>query len=80
MHGSVAGQAAAQLRHGGLGPRGPIIFGMINDEIVQHRFRAKQDILEREGRWSLAEVTALLHIISYGEPELTHRAFVYRVT
>ncbi|MCH8089044.1 MAG: hypothetical protein IH955_03410 [Chloroflexi bacterium] len=53
---------------------------MINDEIVQHQFRAKQDILEREGRWSLAEVTALLRIISYDEPELTHRVFVYRVT
>jgi len=61
-------------------PGGPIIFSMINDEIVQHRFRAKQDLLELEGRWSLVEVTALLQILPYEEPDITHRVFVYRVT
>ena len=61
-------------------PGGSIIFSMIDNEIVQPKFRAKQDLLELEGRWSLVEVTALLQILPYEEPDITHRVFVYRVT
>ena len=61
-------------------PGGAIIFSMITSEIVQHQFRAKQDLLERESRWSFVEVTAPFQSMPYDEPDITHRVFVYRVT
>ena len=61
-------------------PGGLVIFSMINDEIVQPEFRARQELIERDGCWSLVEQVGPFQTLPYGEPEITHKVFVYRVS
>ena len=47
---------------------------------AENGFREKQDELEAQGKWQLAERTEEFQPMPKGEPEVTHRVWVYRVT
>ena len=42
-------------------------------------FRRKQDELSRQGRWRLIEDTPYFQSLPYGEPDVSHKAYVYQV-
>ena len=60
-------------------PGGVIIFSMLHQDPVETRFRTKQEDLERRELWSLVEDTPYFQSLPYGEPEVSHKAYVYRV-
>ncbi len=60
-------------------PGGVIIFSMLHREPVESDFRRKQDDLERRGLWRLAEDTSYFQSLPYGEPDVSHKVYVYRV-
>lgn len=61
-------------------PGGHIIFSIRVDTDLEQRIRAKQDELERAGRWKLVETTAIYQSMPLGEPEVRNQTFVYQVT
>ncbi len=60
-------------------PGGVVIFSMLHQDPVETRFRTKQEDLERRELWSLVEDTPYFQSLPYGEPEVSHKAYVYRV-
>ena len=58
---------------------GVIIFSMLHREPVESEFKQKQEELERQGLWRLVADTAYFQSLPYGEPEVSHKAYVYRV-
>ena len=59
-------------------PGGVIIFSMLHQEPVESDFKRKQDDLSNQDRWRLVEETAYFQSLPYGEPEVSHKAYVYR--
>ena len=60
-------------------PGGTIIFSMLHQEPVETDFKQKQDELVRQGVWRLVEDTPYFQSLPYGEPDVSHKAYVYRV-
>ena len=60
-------------------PGGTIVFSMLHQEPVETEFRVKQDDLERRGLWRLIEEISPFQSLPYGEPDVSHKAYVYRV-
>ena len=60
-------------------PGGVIIFSMLHQEPVESDFKRKQDDLSNQDCWRLVEETAYFQSLPYGEPEVSHKAYVYRV-
>lgn len=60
-------------------PGGVIIFSMLHQEPVESDFRQRQEELERRDLWRLVEDTPYFQSLPYGEPEVSHKAYVYRV-
>ncbi len=60
-------------------PGGNVIFSMLHQEPVETDFRQKQDDLVRQGIWRLVEDTTYFQSLPYGEPDVSHKAYVYRV-
>ena len=60
-------------------PGGVIIFSMLHQEPVESDFRREQEELERRGIWRLVEDTPYFQSLPYGEPDVYHKAYVYRV-
>ncbi len=61
-------------------PGGHIVFSLRPDVYEGNGFREKQAELEAQGRWKLAEVTDEFQPMPKGEPEVTHRVWVYQVS
>ena len=61
------------------GPGGVIVFSMLHQQPVESDFKRKQDDLERRGLWRMVEDTPYFQSLPYGEPEVSHKAYVYRV-
>ena len=60
-------------------PGGHIIFALRSDLYETDGFREKQEALEQEGRWVLAEVGEPFQPLPKGEPDLLHQVWAYRV-
>ena len=60
-------------------PGGTIIFSMLHQEPVETDFKQKQDELVRQGIWRLVEDTPYFQSLPYGEPDVSHKAYVYKV-
>ena len=60
-------------------PGGIIIFSMLHQEPVESDFKRKQDDLARQTQWRLVEDTPYFQSLPYGEPDVSHKAYVYRV-
>jgi SAM-dependent methyltransferase len=60
-------------------PGGHIIFTLRSDLYETDGFKEKQEALEQEGRWVLAEVGEPFQPLPKGEPDLFHRVWAYRV-
>ena len=60
-------------------PGGVIIFSMLHQEPVESDFKRNQEDLEHQGLWRLVEDTPYFQSLPYGEPEVFHKAYVYRV-
>ena len=58
---------------------GVIIFSMLHQEPVESDFKRKQDDLARQDRWRLIKETPYFQSLPYGEPDVSHKAYVYRV-
>ena len=61
-------------------PGGHIVFSLRPDVYEGNGFREKQDDLVAQGKWKLAEMTDEFQPMPKGEPEVTHRVWVYQVT
>ena len=61
-------------------PNGHIVFSLRPDVYENNGFREKQDKLEAQGKWQLAERTGEFQPMPKGEPEVRHRVWAYRVT
>lgn len=61
-------------------PGGHMIFSIRVDGGVGEEFLARQDALEREGKWSALEATDAFQSMPVGEGHVLHRVFVYRVS
>jgi predicted TPR repeat methyltransferase len=60
-------------------PGGHIIFSVRADTYLEQGFKEKQDALETDGSWRLAEMTEPFQSLPLGEPEVRNRTFVYEV-
>ena len=60
-------------------PGGYIVFSLRPDVYRDSCFKQKQDSLEAEGKWKLAEVSEEFQPLPKGEPEVYHQVWVYRV-
>ena len=60
-------------------PGGAVIFSMLHQEPVETDFKQKQDELVRQGIWRLVEDTPYFQSLPYDEPDVSHKAYVYRV-
>ena len=60
-------------------PNGHIVFSLRPDVHENNGFRERQDELESQGKWQLVERTEEFRPMPKGEPEVTHRVWVYRV-
>ena len=60
-------------------PNGHIVFSLRPDVYEDNGFRERQDELESQGKWQLVERTEEFRPMPKGEPEVTHRVWVYRV-
>ena len=60
-------------------PGGYIAFSLRPDVYRDSGFKQKQDSLEAEGKWKLAEVSEEFQPLPKGEPEVYHQVWVYRV-
>ena len=61
-------------------PGAPLIFSIRVDGGVGDGFLARQDALERDGRWRLDEATPAFRSMSAPGHDVEHRVFVYRAT
>ena len=61
-------------------PGGHIAFSLRPDVYENNGFKERQAELESQGKWELAERTEEFQPMPKGEPEVTHRVWVYRVT
>ncbi len=61
-------------------PGGHIIFSVRADVYLNLGFREKQDILEREGKWRLAEMTETFRAMPLEDSQIFNRVFAYRVS
>ena len=61
-------------------PGGHVVFSLRPDVYEGNGFRARQDELEAQGKWKLVERTEEFHPMPKGEPEVTHRVWVYQVS
>ena len=61
-------------------PGGHIVFSLRPDVYEGNGFRERQDELEAQGKWQLAERTEEFKPMPKGEPEVRHRVWVYRVS
>jgi predicted TPR repeat methyltransferase len=61
-------------------PGGHIIFSVRADVYLNLGFREKQDILEREGKWRLAEMTEKFQAMPLEDSQIFNRVFAYRVS
>ena len=59
---------------------GYIAFSLRPDVYENNGFKERQAELESQGKWELAERTEEFQPMPKGEPEVTHRVWVYRVT
>ena len=60
-------------------PDGYIVLSLRPDVYRDSGFKQKQDSLEAEGKWKLAEVSEEFQPLPKGEPEVYHQVWVYRV-
>ena len=61
-------------------PGGYIVFSLRPDVYRESGFKEKQDALESEGKWKLAEVSEEFQPLPKGEPDVYHQVWVYQVT
>ena len=61
-------------------PGGYIAFTLRPDVYEGCGFKEKQEALEAEGKWKLAEVSERFQALPKGEPTLYHYVYVYEVT
>jgi SAM-dependent methyltransferase len=61
-------------------PGGYIVYTLRPDVYRDHGFKKKQDALEVEGKWMLAEVSEEFQTLPKGEPNTYHQVWVYQVT
>ena len=57
-------------------PDGYVIFSVRADA---QGFRERQDVLENNGKWKLVEETNPFVSLPLGEPDIKHKAFVYKI-
>jgi len=60
-------------------PGGYIVFSLRPDVYRESGFKEKQDALESEGKWKLAEVSEAFQLLPKGEPDVYHQVWVYQV-
>jgi len=60
-------------------PGGYIVFSLRPDVYRDSGFKEKQDALESEGKWKLAEVSEEFQPLPKGEPDVYHQVWVYQV-
>ena len=60
-------------------PGGYIVFTLRPDAYETHGFKGKQENLEAEGKWKLAEVSEKFQALPKGETDLYHHVWVYEV-
>ena len=60
-------------------PGGYIVFSLRPDVYRESGFKEKQDALESEGKWKLAEVSEEFQPLPKGEPDVYHQVWVYQV-
>ena len=60
-------------------PGGHIVFSLRPDVYETAGFKEKQDALESEGKWKLAEASEKFQPLPKGEPEVLHQVWVYQV-
>jgi len=58
---------------------GSIIFSIRCDGDNGTGFLSIQELLEKQGKWRLVDMTALFHSLPLKEPQVENRVFVYRV-
>ena len=58
---------------------GHIVFSLRTDVYADGGFKERQAALETEGRWTRVERSAPYRPLPKGEPEVSHRVWVYRV-
>ena len=61
-------------------PGGYIVFSLRPDVYRNSGFKEKQDALESEGKWKLAEASEEFQPLPKGEPDVYHQVWVYQVT
>jgi SAM-dependent methyltransferase len=60
-------------------PGGHVIFSVRTDVYEERGFKEKQEALEREQKWRLAEVSEPFSPLRYEDPELKAQVFAYQV-
>ena len=60
-------------------PGGHLIFSVRTDVYLDGGFKEKQEVLEREKRWQLGEMTEPYAHLRFEDPDLKGRVFAYRV-
>jgi ubiquinone/menaquinone biosynthesis C-methylase UbiE len=60
-------------------PGGHIVFTLITDLYETGGFKEKQEVLEKENKWVLAEVSQLFQALPRGEPDIFHQIWAFRV-
>ena len=60
-------------------PGGYIVFSLRPDVYRESGFKEKQDALEAEGNWKLAEMSEEFQPLPKGEPDVFHQVWVYQV-
>ena len=60
-------------------PGGYIAFTLRPDVYRNNGFKEKQDALEAEGKWILAEVSEEFQALPKGEPDVYHQVWVYQI-
>jgi SAM-dependent methyltransferase len=60
-------------------PHGHIIFTLRPDVYTDSGFKEKQEALETQGKWKLAEVSEEFVPMPLGEPDVCHQVWVYQV-
>ena len=61
-------------------PGGYVVFTVRTDLYENRQFKEKQDALAADGKWKLVEASEEFQPLPKGEPEVTHRVWVYQVT
>lgn len=61
-------------------PDAPVIFSMRDDPLQEPEYPDMLDKLESEGKWSLLFKGDKFLSMPYGEPQIMHRVYVYKVS